>query len=267
MSEALLPIGQRVLLHLAYQGTAYAGWQVQPGEVTVQARVEAVLSRLCDRPVRVHAAGRTDAGVHAEDLPAHFDLPRAFAAEALLRGLNALLPEDVVVRRLAAVDHDFHARFAAVGKLYCYRILNRPEPPLFRRPFVYWERGPLDRTAMAAALAQVVGEHDFSSLCAADADATTRVRRVAAAQWREVGDELQLWIAGDGFLKHMVRTLAGTLVEIGRGRLQSSRMAAILAARDRRQAGTTAPARGLCLMGVAYRQTEVEQWRADLGHQ
>jgi tRNA pseudouridine38-40 synthase len=259
--------GQRVLLHLAYQGTAYAGWQVQPGQVTVQAAVEAVLSRLCDRPVRVHGAGRTDAGVHAEEMPAHFDLPRPFAAEALVRGLNALLPEDIVVRRLAAVDHDFHARFAAVGKLYRYRILNRAAPPLFRRRFVHWERLALDRAAMADGLAPMVGEHDFSSLCAADADATTRVRRVAAAQWREVGDELQLWIAGDGFLKHMVRTLAGTLVEIGRGRLHSSRMAAILAARDRRQAGTTAPARGLCLMGVAYRQTEVEQWRADLGHQ
>ena len=261
------PLGQRVLLHLAYEGTAYAGWQVQPGEDTVQARVEAALSRLCDRPVRVHGAGRTDAGVHAEGMPAHFDLQRPFATDALLRGINALLPEDVVVRRLEAVATDFHARFAAVGKLYRYRILNRPQPPLFRRHFVHWERGSLDRAAMAAGLAHVVGEHDFSSLCAADADTTTRVRRVVAATWREVDDELQLWIAGDGFLKHMVRALAGTLLEMGRGRLQSSQMAAILTARDRRQAGPTAPARGLCLMGVAYQPTEVEQWRADLGDQ
>jgi len=267
MTGQVLPLGQRVLLHLAYEGTAYAGWQVQPGEDTVQERVEAVLSRLCDRPVRVHSAGRTDAGVHAEEMPAHFDLPRPFASDALLRGLNALLPEDIVVRHLEAVDRDFHARFATVGKLYRYRILHRAEPPLFRRHLVHWERAPLDRAAMAAGLAAVVGEHDFSSLCAADADTTTRVRRVVVATWREVDDELQLWIAGDGFLKHMVRNLAGTLLEMGRGRLQSSQMAAILAARDRRQAGPTAPARGLCLMGVAYRPEEVEQWRADLGDQ
>jgi len=267
MTGQLLPLGQRVLLRLAYQGTAYAGWQVQPGEVTVQGAVEAVLSRLCDRPVRVHSAGRTDAGVHAEQMPAHFDLPRPFAADALLRGLNALLPEDIVVRRLEAVDGDFHARFTAVGKLYRYRILNRPEPPLFRRHLVHWGRDLLDRAAMAAGLAQVVGEHDFSSLCAADADTTTRVRRVVAARWRELDDEVQLWIAGDGFLKHMVRNLAGTLLEMGRGRLQSSQMAAILAARDRRAAGPTAPAQGLCLMGVAYQPETVEQWRADLGHQ
>jgi len=267
VTEQLLPAGQRVLLHLAYQGTAYAGWQVQPGEDTVQARVEAALSRLCDRPVRVHSAGRTDAGVHAEGMPAHFDLPRSFTADALLRGLNALLPDDIVVRRLEAVGGDFHARFAAVGKLYRYRILNRRSPPLFRRHFVCWERTALDRAAMVAGLAPVVGKHDFSSLCAADADTATRVRRIVAATWREVDDELQLWIAGDGFLKHMVRNLAGTLLEMGRGRLQSPQMAAILAARDRRQAGPTAPARGLCLMGVAYRPEEVEQWRADLGDQ
>jgi len=267
MTEQLLPAGQRVLLHLAYQGTAYAGWQVQPGEKTVQARVEAVLSRLCDRPVRVHSAGRTDAGVHAEGMPAHFDLPRPFAADALLRGLNALLPDDIVVRRVEAVAGNFHSRFAAVGKLYRYRILDRRSPPLFRRPFVHWERAPLDRAAMITGLAQVVGEHDFSSLCAADADTTTRVRRVVAATWREEADELQLWIAGDGFLKHMVRNLAGTLLCMGRGRLQSSQMAAILAARDRRAAGPTAPAQGLCLMGVAYQPETVEQWRADLGDQ
>jgi tRNA pseudouridine38-40 synthase len=215
----------------------------------------------------VHGAGRTDAGVHADELPAHFELPRPFAADALVRGLNAVLPGDIVVRRLDSVAADLHARFSAVGKLYRYRILNRQDPPLFRRHFVHWQRGPLDRPAMATGLAAVVGEHDFSSLCAADADTTTRVRRVVAATWREAGDELQLWIAGEGFLKHMVRNLAGTLLEIGRGRLQSSQMAAILTARDRRQAGPTAPARGLCLMRVAYRQTEVEQWRADLGHQ
>jgi len=267
MTAPLLPIGQRVVLHLAYQGTAYAGWQVQPGQATVQEAVEAVLSRLCDRPVRVHGAGRTDAGVHAEGMAAHFDLPRPFAADALLRGINALLPQDIVVRRLETVAGDFHARFAALGKLYRYRILNRPEPPLFRRHVVCWEREVLDRAAMVSGLTAVVGERDFSSLCAADADTTTRVRRVVAARWREVGDELQLWIAGDGFLKHMVRNLAGTLLEVGRGRLQSSQMAAILAARDRRQAGPTAPARGLCLMGVAYRPEEVEQWRADLGDQ
>jgi len=267
MTEQLLAAGQRVLLHLAYEGTVYAGWQVQPGEDTVQARVEAVLSRLCDRPVRVHSAGRTDAGVHAEGMAAHFDLPRPFTADALLRGLNALLPGDIVVRRLEAVAADFHARFAAVGKLYRYRILNRRSPPLFRRHLVHWERAPLDRAAMATGLARVVGEHDFSSLCAADADTTTRVRRVVAATWREEADELQLWIAGDGFLKHMVRNLAGTLLEMGRGRLQSSQMAAILAARDRRAAGPTAPAQGLCLMGVAYQPETVEQWRADLGDQ
>lgn len=262
-----LAAGQRLLLHLAFVGTAYAGWQVQPNQVTVQGAVEAAVSRLCDRPVRLHSASRTDTGVHAEHLPAHFDLKRPFAATTLLRGLNALLPADILCRKLEPVAFDFHARFAACGKLYRYRILNRPLRPLFRRPFVFWEPRLLDVAAMAAAVAPLVGEHDFASFCASDATTTTTVRETVGARFGQVGDELHLEIAGTGFLKHMVRTIAGTLLEVGRGRLPSSAMASILAARDRDAAGPTAPPQGLCLVEVAYDPARLEQWRANLGDQ
>jgi len=262
-----LAAGQRLLLHLAFDGTAYAGWQVQPNQVTVQGAVEAAVSRLCDRPVRVYSASRTDTGVHAEHLPAHLDLPRPFGATALLRGINALLPPDIVCRRLEPVDADFHARFAARGKLYRYRILNRPLRPLFRRPYVYWESRPLDAAAMAAAVAPLVGEHDFASFCAADADTTTTVREVVGARCAPVGDELHLEIAGTGFLKHMVRAIAGTLLEVGRGRLPSDAVAPILSARDRTVAGPTARPEGLCLVEVTFDAAQLEQWRANLGDQ
>ena len=262
-----LAAGQRLLLHLAFDGTAYAGWQVQPGQVTVQGAVEAAVSRLCDRPVRVHSASRTDTGVHAAHFPAHLDLPRPFPTTALLRGINALLPPDIVCRKLEPVASDFHARFAARGKVYRYRILNRPLRPLFRRPYVYWESRPLDAAAMAAAVAPLVGEHDFASFCASDADTTTTVREVVGARFHNVDDELHLEIAGTGFLKHMVRAIAGTLLEVGRGRLPSGALTAILAARDRAAAGPTARPEGLCLVKVIYDAARLEQWHANLGHQ
>ncbi len=262
-----LVAGQRLLLHLAFEGTAYAGWQVQPNQVTVQGAVEAALSRLCDRPVRIHAASRTDTGVHANHLPAHFDLERPFAATALLRGINALLPPDILCRKLEPVEPDFHARFAACGKLYRYRILNRPLRPLFRRPFVFWESRPLDVAAMAAAVAPLVGTHDFASFCASDADTTTTVREVVGARFSPVGDELHLEIAGTGFLKHMVRAIAGTLLEVGRGRLPSGALAPIISARDRAAAGPTARPEGLCLVEVTYDAARLEAWHADLGDQ
>jgi len=235
--------------------------------VTVQGAVEAAVSRLCDRPVRVHAASRTDTGVHAKHLPAHLNLPRPFAAAPLLRGINALLPPDIVCRRLEPVDADFHARFAARGKVYRYRILNRPLRPLFRRPYVYWESRPLDAAAMAAAVPPLVGEHDFASFCAADADTATTVREVVGARLVPVGDEIHLEIAGTGFLKHMVRAIAGTLLEVGRGRLPSDAVAPILSARDRTVAGPTARPEGLCLVEVTFDAARLEQWRANLGDQ
>jgi len=262
-----LAAGQRLLLHLAFDGTAYAGWQVQPGQVTVQGAVEAAMARLCNRPVRLHGASRTDAGVHAAHLPAHLDLPRPFAAAALLRGLNALLPPDIVCHRLEPVASDFHARFAARGKLYRYRIFNHPVRPLWDRPYLLWEARPLDVAAMATAVAPLVGVHDFASFCAADADTTTTVREVVAARFGPAGDELHLEIAGTGFLKHMVRAITGTLLEVGLGRLPSHGLTAILAARDRGAGGPTAPARGLCLVEVVYDPAQLEQWRAHLGDQ
>ncbi|RMF79902.1 MAG: tRNA pseudouridine(38-40) synthase TruA [Nitrospirae bacterium] len=263
--EATWPQGTRILLHLAFDGAAFAGWQVQPGQRTVQGEVEAALSRLLDRPVRVQASGRTDAGVHALHLPAHFDLPRPFQGRALHRGLNALLPEDCLCRRLEPVAPDFHARYDARGKLYRYRILNRPERPLFRRRRVLWEPRPLAVEAMAACLAPLVGRHDFASFCAADADTETTEREVVAARLLRRGDELHLEVAGSGFLKHMVRAIAGTALEVGLGRLPAEAMAAILSARDRSAAGPTARACGLWLVEVTYDPERLEAWRAHPG--
>lgn len=251
----------RIRLTLEYDGTDFAGWQVQPGQRTVQSVVEAAVARLLQAKGRVPvaASGRTDAGVHARGLVAAFDSPAVLPLAAFTKGLNGLLPADVAVVDAAEVDDAFDPRRSAVGKHYRYRMWNGPlRSPLRRR--THWEvRRPLDVAAMAAAAPALLGEHDFTSFRGQGCTAKTPVRRVTCLEVSgRAGGELRVDVEGTGFLRFQVRNMVGTLVEVGAGRLEAAAVAGILAARDRAAAGPTAPARGLTLEAVYYGAREDE---------
>lgn len=239
-------------LTVEYEGTRYCGWQVQPNGPTVQAALEAAAARMFGAPVRMAAAGRTDAGVHAVGQVVCFRAARDVEdLEALRRGLDALTPDDIVVRRAERVADDFDPRRSARRRTYIYRIRNRPAPSVLWRNFAWHVARPLDVGAMAAAAAQLVGEHDFTSFRAAGCDAEHPVRRVYASAVEEGEELLTYTITATAFLRHQVRNIVGTLAEVGLGE-RSSDFAKLLAARDRTLAGPTAPAKGLCLLSVEY---------------
>jgi tRNA pseudouridine38-40 synthase len=249
----------RIRLTLAYDGTAFAGWQLQApgGGRTVQGCLEEALARLCGQPVRVHGAGRTDSGVHALAQVAHADVPGHRAGFPWQKALNALLPADVAVTQAAEVAPDFHSRFDATGKEYRYTLWTRPGYVLpWRRPAV-WDvgrYGPLDEAAMDVCAALFVGEHDFAAFQNAGTDVQSTVRRVwdVSRLGESCPDETVWRFYGEGFLKQMVRNLMGALVAVGRGRASPDDVAALLAKGDRTLAPGTAPARGLCLHAVEY---------------
>ncbi|MHB8419438.1 MAG: tRNA pseudouridine(38-40) synthase TruA [Myxococcales bacterium] len=243
-----------VRLTVAYDGSEFAGWQLQPRQRTVQGVLEGALEKLLGRAVRVTAAGRTDSGVHAQGQVVSLSLPSGqLPLTAFTKGLNGLLPDDLAVQDAAWAEPGFDARRAARGKLYRYRIQNRPlRSPLHRR--THWEiYRPLDLPAMAEAASSLVGEHDFAAFRASDCPAKTTVRRLdRVALTGETGGEIVLEVRGTAFLKHMVRNLAGTLADVGRRKLRPSDVPRLFAGRDRRAAGPTAPAHGLCLVEVYY---------------
>jgi len=242
----------RIGMVLEYDGTDYRGWQIQPGLPTIQGSLERALETIIGAPVRVEAAGRTDAGVHARGQVAAFTIGRDVDLRALQRGLNALCGPDIVVRRLATVGDAFDHRRHARSRTYEYRICNAPWPSPFARRHAWHVHRPLDAASMREACATLIGEHDFSSFQAADCDAEHPVRRVDESEIDVLGEELTYRITATAFLRHMVRSIAGTLVEVGLGERSAAEFAALLAARDRRLGGPTAPSHGLCLTRVVY---------------
>jgi len=242
----------RVKLVLEYDGTDYVGWQVQPNGTSVQAVVERALEKLLGVPTPVLAAGRTDAGVHALGQVVAFDAAQALPMKAYVRGLSGLLPPDVVVVAAEEVAPDFDPRRHARGKRYRYRVCNRPvRSPLRRR--THWELfAALDVPAMRAGAVHLLGRHDFSAFRASDCAAKTAVRELWRLDVEAQGDELVVVVEGTAFLKHMVRNLVGTLVEVGRGKRPAGWVAQVLASKDRGQAGPTAPAHGLVMEEVFY---------------
>ena len=242
--------GESVRLVVAYDGTAYAGWQRQPNAVAVQQRLEEALERLLGAPARTVGAGRTDAGVHAEGQVVSSALPRPFAISGLVAGLNHHLPPDIRVRAATPAPLGYDARRAAVAKRYRYRLLpgGPPSPALAR--YVVAVEGALDRGRLEAATRPLVGRHDFSAFALAGGAARTSVRRIFAARWQREGDELVLRLCGDGFLRGMVRGLVGTLLEVASGRRSLDELVRLLGGGARSAAGPTAPARGLCLEAV-----------------
>jgi tRNA pseudouridine38-40 synthase len=241
-------------LNLEYDGRDFAGWQVQPGgQRTVQGVLEAAVERVTGRAVRAIGSGRTDAGVHAEGQVASVRVDTRLEPDELRRALNGVLPAGVAVLAADRVPEDFHARRDARSKLYCYRIWNGASPSPLRAPRAWHVARPLDLEAMRRAARALVGIHDFACFRAAGSGGGSSVRTLTRCQLEgEARAEIRLWVEGDGFLRHMVRALAGTLVEVGCGRRAAGSMAAMLAARDRGGAGRTAPAQGLTLVRVDY---------------
>jgi len=247
-------------LEIAYTGTRFAGWQRQTNALAVQQVVEEALAGLLGAPVAIVGAGRTDAGVHARGQVASLRLPRPLPAEALVHGTNARLPDDVRVLRAAAADDAFHARRSAAAKSYRYRLFLGRVPPPELAPFVWPVREELDVAALEAATAALPGRHDFAAFTLAGAAPGPTERRIFAAGWERRGRELALAIVGEGFLRGMVRGLAGTLVEVGRGRRDPAGFRALLAGAPRAAAGETAPARGLVLERVDYPGSIAPLW-------
>lgn len=242
-----------VKLVLEYDGTRYVGWQVQPNGPSVQAEVERALEELHKAPRRVTAAGRTDAGVHALGQVVSFFEREPLPLKAYLQGMNALLPEDVAVRSATLEPEGFDARRSASGKRYRYRIENGPtRAPLSRRQAWQVFR-PLDVGAMRQAAAGLVGRHDFASFQASDCACAHAVRSLTRCDVEgEGGGRVDLVVEATAFVKHMVRNLTGTLVEVGLGKRAPDSMAGLLFARDRKLAGPTAPPQGLRLEEVFY---------------
>jgi len=246
----------RIALGLEYDGTDFVGWQSQPAGRSVQDTLAAAVSFVADEAVTVHGAGRTDAGVHALQQVAHFDARTLRTPRQWLLGINSNLPPDAAVRWVHAVPPDFDARRSALRRRYRYTILQQAARPALLRARAWWLREPLDCAAMTAAATGWLGEHDFSAFRAASCQAKSPRRRLMAVQIgerrRAGATVVTLEFTANAFLHHMVRNLVGTLVAVGGGELAAEEAVAILARRDRTEAGVTAPAAGLALVEVAY---------------
>ena len=247
-----------IKLTLAYDGTAYAGWQWQAGQRTLQGELEAALARVSGESIRITASGRTDAGVHALGQVVSFQLDGDMPSAVLQKALNAELPDDMAVLEVADARENFHAIRAAIRKRYRYVINDGRVRDVFRRQYAWHYRRRLDTDAMQRAASVLVGTHDFRSFETTGSERSSSIRTVyeisVARAGRGSPDLVTVEIEADGFLYNMVRSIVGTLVEVGRGVRTEVWPAEVLAARDRRAAGMTAPAQGLFLVSVQYEQ-------------
>jgi tRNA pseudouridine38-40 synthase len=238
---------------LKYDGTNFRGWQVQPGERTVQQTVEEALWRVFGERFRVYASGRTDTGVHALGQVINFSTAKGILPDRLLKGLNELLPEDVMALDIREVHADFHARYSAVSKTYRYTILRKKPPRFGRRTDVYYWGGPLDVEKMRRSALFLIGTHDFASFGNNPRHPVKeRVRTIEKLDIEEEGDYIHIAIKGSGFLYKMARSIVGTLIWVGTGKIPPDQMESIIEARDRTKAGPVAAASGLCLVEVEY---------------
>jgi tRNA pseudouridine38-40 synthase len=242
----------RYALALEYDGTDFFGWQSQTGGNTHQQALERSLSKVADATIVVSCAGRTDAGVHASGQIVHFDAPNPREARAWMLGANAHLPASMSVYWVGEVAADFHARYSALAREYCYSLLNRQARPGLLARQTAWERKPLDVAAMQRAANSLLGQQDFSSFRTVACQAKRPWRRLDRLEISRSGDLLHFHVQANAFLHHMVRNLVGSLLVVGRGEQPPEWIAAVLAAKDRSQAGATAPAGGLVFVGPKY---------------
>jgi len=241
---------RNIRLLIEYDGTNYAGWQRQENGATIQGEIENAIAGITQELPTLIGAGRTDAGVHARGQVANFRTTTLLPAEKLRSGLNALLPEDIVVINVAEVPEAFHARYSAIERQYSYLITLRPTALL--RSYAWHVKYALDLAPMERAAECIGGLHDFQSFCKANSDVEHHRCDIRAASWKREGETLSFSIASDRFLHGMVRALVGTMVDVGRGFLTLEDFLAILERRDRAEAGMAAPARGLVLEAVLY---------------
>lgn len=243
---------KRVMLIVAYDGTNYCGWQIQPNGNTIEGELNRALSELLGEKIVVSGASRTDAGVHSCGNVAVFDTTARMPAEKISYALNQRLPEDIVVQCSQTVPLNFHPRHVKSKKTYEYRILNREFRDPNRRLDTYFYYRHLDVHAMREAAGYLVGEHDFKSFCSIHAQVETTVRRIYALTVDKKEDIITIRITGNGFLYNMVRIIAGTLIRVGTGEYKPEQIPEILAAKNREMAGPTAPAHGLTMIGIEY---------------
>jgi tRNA pseudouridine38-40 synthase len=245
-----------IKITLAYDGTDFAGWQVQPDRKTIQGELAAAIERVCGDRVLPQGSGRTDAGVHALAQVASCSIAAPIPLDRLRFALNRTLPEAIRVLSVEEAAADFHARKCAKGKRYRYRLQRDEIVSPFVARYVWHNPFPMNEQAVFDAASYVVGEHDFSTFAAADPEKgheeASNIRQIYSSEWRREDGELVYEVRGSGFLHHMVRNLVGTFIWVGKGTLRPSDIPRILLAKDRSLAGPTAPARGLALVSVDY---------------
>lgn len=243
---------KRVKLTIAYDGTNYCGWQIQPNGITVEEVLNKALQKLTGEPILVIGASRTDSGVHAMGNVAVFDTNTTIPSERIAAALNQRLPEDIVITKSEEVPLDFHPRYCNCSKTYEYHIINTRIPVPTKRLTNYFVSYQLDLDKMRQAASYLVGEHDFVSFCNVRTDVENTVRTITVLDILQHGEEITIRITGNGFLYNMVRIIVGTLIRVGRGFYEPGKVKEILEAKDRKAAGVTAPAHGLMLMEIRY---------------
>lgn len=243
---------KRVMLTVAYDGTAYHGWQIQPNGETIEGILNRCLSETLGEKIEVIGASRTDSGVHAMGNIAVFDTDSPIPADKISYALNQRLPEDIKIQKSEEVASDFHPRHCESRKTYEYRIYCAPFPMPVKRLYAHYTYIPMDVERMRRGASYLVGKHDFKSFCSAEAQVETTVRQVDSVEVVQEGQEIVIRVAGRGFLYNMVRIIAGTLMEVGRGHIAPEEVKTILEAKDRQAAGSTAPACGLTLVKYEF---------------
>ena len=246
----------RILIRVAYDGTRYSGWQIQPNAITVEGELRKAVSELFNKPIDLIGASRTDAGVHAKGNVAVFDVDTRITPEKIAYALNSRLPEDIRVNYSAQVPDDFHPRHTDVVKTYEYSIYNATFMDPVKRLYSHFVYGKIDVNAMKKASEYLVGQHDFTSFCSAGTQVEDKVRIIYSIDVLQNDKNITIRITGNGFLYNMVRIIAGTLLKAGTGAIEPEDMIKIIEGRDRQLAGPTAPAKGLTLMEIKYKELD-----------
>lgn len=243
---------RKIKIVIEYDGYKYHGWQVQPNGLTIQEVLESKLQKIVKKKTIVYCAGRTDAKVHAEGQTAHFRTSSRMTPMEFLKALNSVLPKDIVIKKVEEADSRFHAQKSALRRIYRYTILNRDYPSALQRRYSWFLPFPLDLAAMRRARKYLLGKHDFSAFRASGCEALSPVKELHRIDIRKQDDYIQFIFEGKGFVKYMIRNIVGTLVQVGKGFIAARQVEEILASRNRRKAGPTAPGYGLCLVKVVY---------------
>ena len=245
---------RNIRIVIEYDGTEYCGWQRQPNGTSIQEVLESAISSIVQERIRLIGSGRTDAGVHAIHQVANFMSRSSVQCSGLLRGLNSLLPQDITVKDAQDVEEQFHSRYSAQSKVYLYRIYNCPTRSALEQRYAWHIREMLDFETMNIAVGMLLGTHDFASFCASGSDSANHVRTITSACVRKIEkNHIETVVEASGFLRHMMRNIVGTIVDVGKGRLSIDDFRRIFEARDRTLAGITAPPQGLYLKDVKYR--------------